>query len=235
MWALKIAGIFLLACFFFLALILTVRIFTETTSKPQNITLSNLSDSRATLTWYTEKPVKGSILISESPTFSLNTFFSKNMHPDNRDRGLSRSSYINHFVTIGDLSENKKYYFRIYEGVYSQFQGSFTTGPRLEPTKLKWEARGQILQSEGKTPAPYEIVYYQLVNKQGNSATLTTMTNSRGLYKFEVSGLRSRDNQSYYPFLKSEEVIYTKNEGKVNAIATDNYLLLKSRKDLIVK
>lgn len=234
MRGLKIAGIVGFSCFLLLTLIVAIKIFTEKTSAPLNVTVSNLSNSQATLTWYTEIPVKGSVLISESPNFPLNTFFSKNMHPNNRDQGLSRSSYQNHFVTIDDLSENKKYYFRIYEGVYSQFQGSFTTGPSLEPTKLKWEVQGQVLQPDGKTPVSNEIVYYQLVNRQGNSATLATLTDDQGFYQFNISGLRSRDNGAFYPFLNSEEVIYTKKEGKVSAIATENYLLLKSRKDLIL-
>lgn len=234
MRGLKIAGIIALAALLLLALIVAVRILTEETSNPLNVSFSNLSDSQITLTWYTQNPVRGAVLISGSSDFPISSFFSKNLFQDTRDNGFNRGRFKTHLVTVTGLSENKKYYFRIYEGIYSKFEGSFTTGPALEPTKLKWTAQGQVLQSDG-TPAPQEIVYYQLTNKQGNSATLTTLTDDQGFYQFDVSGLRSRNNLTYYPFLNSEEVIYTKNGGTTNAIATDDYLLLKSRKDLIIK
>lgn len=99
---------------------------------PQDIRVTNVTDTSATITWQTKKSTISKLKYSNSKT----SLFSKSINTkttDHDDRSTDDSSikYHNHSITISDLEQESDYYFKVWNGLFftapsKQFAKNFT-------------------------------------------------------------------------------------------------------------
>lgn len=202
---------------FLVSLILITLHFFEPWAIPADLTVTNLTDAQASVSWLTDKPTRTAVLISEDNKFPLVPIFpfeqgtSVKVSPVRKffkDDGEKYSNklgfYQTHQVTIGGLIPEKRYYFRIYQGWRHLYQGSFKTGPVLSSVNTPNPVYGRVLKPD-KTPAVGALVYLFVVREAssaavqtGKSAAISTLTNKEGRWSLDLGNLRSRDLKRAY-------------------------------------
>ncbi|MCD6290452.1 MAG: hypothetical protein J7M34_08115 [Anaerolineae bacterium] len=114
-----------------------------------------------------------------------------------------------HYVTVGGLSPNTTYYFRVRSGAaVDDNEGTYysvTTGPTLDipvPGKIVW---GYVYDSDGMTPVANAIVYLQLQDMDGrgsleNSQWVATRTDDSGAWFYSLVNVRTANGYGYFEF-----------------------------------
>lgn len=196
--AARVAGGILIS-FVVIGFLIYILKLIEPASPIQNLFLSNITDHQATLSWITGKPTRGQILLSEDNRFPLLPFWSKKWEKDDGEKSLNTTNfYLTHHITIGDLKPNQTYYFRIYQGWKSVYQGSFKTGITLSSILNPNPVYGRVLSSDQKTPVVGAIVYLGVEKEASNSSILSTLTNKEGGWSLDLANLRSRNLYNFY-------------------------------------
>lgn len=192
----------------------------EPSSPPQNLLISNLTDRQATVSWTTDKPTRSAVLVSSTGEFPSSPIFEKRIYKDDGEKQLKDSNFYNtHHVTIGGLSLNKTFYFRIYQGLKKAYEGQFTTGPSFTNLTGPDPVYGRILLSDKKSPSIGSLVYLYIKDTKGNSAVLSTLTNTGGRWNLDLANLRSNNlKTSYKVSTASAEVLLVEiGKGKFKA------------------
>ncbi|MBI2329897.1 fibronectin type III domain-containing protein [Candidatus Daviesbacteria bacterium] len=199
----------------------------EPSSSPQNVLISNVTDHQATVTWTTQKPTKGALLVSDNGKFPILPIFTKIFRDDGEKLLGKMNFYPTHKVTVDNLDPNKTYQFRIYQGWKKKYQGSFTTGPVLQSINTPNPVYGRVLSSD-KKPIVGALVYLQVINEASQSAKatrsslLSTLTNKEGRWSMDLANLRSFDLTDTYPVGNNttEEIIVDTGRSRVKAQTT---------------
>ena len=169
-------------------------IFTSKASpsqNPENIKITNVSDSAFTVTYTTQDNVFGSINYGASSSLGQTAL-------DDRD-SVSRAIVPHqvHSITANNLTSATTYYFSITSADSKYLNGttpfSIQTGPQIQtsPSAQK-PATGKIVLPDG-TPASESLVY--LFDDQ--SQVISTLTKSDGSYILPLNSLRTKDFSSY--------------------------------------
>ncbi len=163
----------------------------EPSSPPLNIFLSNIADHQTSISWVTEKPTRGEIIISEDGKFPLLPFLASKIYYDGGEKALKKAYfYTTHLVTIDNLKPETNYQFRIYQNWKKKYQGSFKTGPILSSILSPDPTYGRVV-SVDKKPVVGALIYLQATNESSKSALLSTMTNSEGRWSLDLGNLRN--------------------------------------------
>jgi hypothetical protein len=169
-------------------------------SVPQNVRITNITDSSFTVSYSTDANVAGSVNWGKDQTLGQIAL-------DERDQ--QSESLINHkihSITIGNLSQSTKYYFSIasaqdkylnngtlYEVVTG---GSIPTTPSDQKPIV-----GKAVNSEGNPPTE-AIVYITLDNSQ----VISSLIKSDGTYIVPLNSLRNQDLNSYFTFSDNQNL-----------------------------
>lgn len=191
----------------------------ELKSDPKNIYITNLTDKSATVSWVTQKPTKGTIIISQDGKFPLLPLFSSQIIKDDGDKNRSKAGiYKTHYVSVTDLSANAEYSFRIYQGWRVVWQGKFKTPDALNNIANPSPVYGRIANRSGN-PIVGAIVYFRLKNSVGESSILSAITNLQGRWSVDMGNTRSGDLKTPFQFSKDtvEEVGVETGREKVKA------------------
>lgn len=214
---LAVVGICILGFF-----ILVVLIYlTEPTASAKNIFITNLTDKKATVSWTTEIPTRGTLLISEKNRFSPIPLFGGKLYKDDGEKRTSKvAHYTTHHVTATSLQPGKRYYYRIYQGWKGQTTGEFVT---LTPSKSITTPNpiyGRVLTADKKYPVVGALIYYQAQKGASQSAVLSTLTNLDGGWTLDVSSLKTRDYKADFRLTKgiTETVIVDTGVGRVKSV-----------------
>ena len=196
----------------------------EPSSPPQNVLISNITDHQATISWTTQKPAKGSLLVSKDGKFPLLPIFTK-VFKDDGEKNLGKMNfYSTHKITLDNLNPTQTYNFRVYQGWKKRYQGSFQAGPALQSMNTPNPVYGRIL-SQDKKPVIGALVYLQAINeatksaKTTRSALLSTLTNKEGRWSIDLANLRSFDLKDSYPVGENttEEIMVDTGRSRVKA------------------
>lgn len=207
----------------------------EPSSPPQNVFLSNIADHQVSVSWVTEKPSRGEIIISEDGKFPLLPFLASKIYHDDGEKVIKKMNfYTTHLVTIEDLKPNKNYQFIIYQDWKKKYQGSFNTGITLSTITSPNPVYGRVFFSDQK-PVVGALVYLRIINEASGSALLSTMTNSEGRWSLDLANLRTGDAKSIFNTKGKvvEEMIV--DTGKSKAIATTTTKQDNPWPDIILK
>lgn len=189
-------------------LIPVISFFLEPTSPPQNILISNITDHQATISWITEKPTKGKILLN------------KNFWLDDWDKiNKNEHLYTSHHVTVKNLEADKVYQFKIYQGLRGKVEGKFKTTKSLDTLSYPNSVYGKVIL-ENEKPAVGVIVYLRLVTPTEKSAVLSTLTNKEGRWSLDLANIRSEGKLApmNIPLKSTEQIIVEGGvQGRVKA------------------
>lgn len=165
----------------------------STSIEPQEVTVTNISDSSFTLTWQTEEPTTGTLVAVSTTTGKKYSGF------DERDATGKLGKYTTHSVTIRSavplttydvtiLSNGKKYPTDKKSYQVTTFDTLTTTPPNLDP------AYGKVVTNDG-TPAEGTVVFLTLTDSQ----MLSTVVRNSGSWIIPLSTIRAFDGSSYLP------------------------------------
>lgn len=157
---------------------------------PDNVFISNLTASSATISWTTKRPAESIILLSENQNFPLISTFSQKYHDDKDVLGQKPKSYNVHHVTVKDLMPSKTYRFAIYYGVKKVRQVKFQTAAN-DFTNPKDLITGRVMASDKLTPASGVNVFYRARDARASSELLSTMTDKEGKWEFDLGALKN--------------------------------------------
>lgn len=166
---------------------------------PQELVVSNTSDTSVTITWITEVETKGYIMYGTSEsTFNL-------IASDVRDAGNDAlTDYRQHIVNIRNLSPDTKYFFAVNsDGNEVEPVQTFSTDSIQEDVALPQTLKGRL-----DVESPYMLVYYFAGNNRSVSETRSTYTANNGTFTYDVSGLQTEDGSSEFPLDGAKIVTY---------------------------
>lgn len=161
---------------------------------PNQVKITNVTDTSLTVSWMTAKPATGIV------KFGGETNNIKQKALDDRDQLSGESGLFEvHHVTLKNLSQKTKYYFKIESGG-KQFDNQGKpfeagTGPTLGSAPTADPIYGTILTPSG-VGAENTIVYINLAN----GSALSTLSKTNGNWALPLSTARSTDLNSYLAY-----------------------------------
>lgn len=187
-------------------------------TNPQQVKITNISDSFFTVSWITAESTSGFISYGETPQLGQTTL-------DDREKGTQqRQSQSTHYVTLDNLKSSTKYFFKINSGgrLFDNSGKPYetTTGPVINlPLPSADTAYGMVLEPGG-TPAKGAIVYLGLAN----TTPLSSLVKNDGSWMISLSMARNLSLTSYSSYdkeLQIEEIfVQGGNLGTTTAITT---------------
>ncbi len=202
--------------------IYTLRLI-EPTSGVKNLATTNITSDSVTLTWITDQPTKGAVVISASDNLPVLPFLAPITFRDDGEKSLYREGfYITHQVTITGLTPARTYNFRIFQGWKKAYQGKFSTAPVLSSLSLPDPVYGLVTEADQKTPIAGALVFLKAKKSTSTSNLLSALTNQEGRWQLDLSNLRTQDLKNSYQVSKNtlEEIVVDIGNGKVTTIKT---------------
>lgn len=194
--------------------------FMEPTSVVKNTRETNISSARATLSWTTDKPTRGIVLLSEDNHFPILPFLSDSVYKDDGEKNLSISGlYTTHHVTFNRLDPKQIYYYRIYQGWHKMSEGKLVTVSGIDSLPMPYPIYGKVVGADKKTPVVGALVYFWAKKGSTESAVLSTLTNIKGGWVIDASSLRTKDFADLFNLTKDieERVVVDTGKGRVQA------------------
>lgn len=159
---------------------------------PNNVQISNVTDTSLTVSYTTADSVTGSIGYGKDSQLGSVAF-------DNRDTN-SPVPHIVHFVTISNLSPSTRYFFSIVSGdtvfLNDSLPYEITTSQALTANSPpQTQITGQVSLDDGTAP-PEAIVYIQSddpASPAGRSQTLSTLLKPDGNIDLKISNVLKKD------------------------------------------
>jgi hypothetical protein len=164
------------------------------TDQPQNVRITNITDSSFTVSYQTESKVMGSLNYGEDQKLGQPAL-------DDRDQQTGNlTSYNIHNITVRNLSPQKKYFFSIASGQETYINNGqafeVDTGPKLSESPPSQDPiSGKLLLPDGNPPK--EAIAYITAD---NSQVISTLIKSDGSYILPLNSLRTNDLTAYYSF-----------------------------------
>lgn len=166
-------------------------------STPQNIRITNISDTSVTISYITPGSVIGTL------NFGKDTNLGQTI-TDDRDKDQIKEHKI-HTFSINNLSPSTRYFFAILSGQESFLNSGapyqLTTGPALKALGNAGFIVGKVVTPDGKNPNEAEVFAIS-----DGAAPLSTNVKSDGTYTISLETLR-KDDLSSYLSLKSSSII----------------------------
>ncbi|QQG40865.1 MAG: fibronectin type III domain-containing protein [Candidatus Levyibacteriota bacterium] len=165
---------------------------------PENIRVTNITDTSFTVSYTTSSPFLGSIMYSPNDKM-------ENTAIDDEDSNTkSVQPRLIHNITIANLQPSTNYYFSILSGETTFLNNgkpfTVTTGPTLNLSSATVEMRGSIIFLD--TMQKDAIIYITSPNSQ----VFSTHVKQDGAYTFNLSSLRGQDLTSYISLSKNDVI-----------------------------
>lgn len=164
----------------------------STNIEPQNVRISNITDSSFTVSYTTADKTIGVLNYGDKPTLGQSGL-------DDRDQQSNNlTNYNLHNITVRSLSPNTKYYFAIISGKNNYMNNSspfeLITGQTIKDNPLEQNPlTGKVILPTGNSPAE-GIIYLTTNGSQVISATLK----SDGSFILPLNSLRDFALDSYF-------------------------------------
>ncbi|MCP4168141.1 MAG: hypothetical protein GY759_19915, partial [Chloroflexi bacterium] len=167
----------------------------------RDISIVNVNDIQATITWQTDRPTNGEV--HYGPTRALGSVAYD-------DRGVQTTA-TTHFVSLLGLSPETDYFFYVVsadavddnEGALYQFRTGPTLGIGQNDTVY-----GQVFGPDGVTPAEGALVRILLLDEDGQpslgqASPLEAIVQSSGYWSVNLGSARTDDLQAYFAYSPS--------------------------------
>lgn len=184
------------------------------TDVPQNIRITNITDSSFTITYTTDATVVGTVNLT-------NTGDKPQIILDDRDQASGIPKPYNvHSISVKDLISQTPYSFSILSGTTTYLDGanpfSFTTPAKLtaQPTD-QIPLAGKIVLPDGTVPT--EALIFVTTD---NGQLLSTLLNASGLYILPLNTMRTKDLSNLITFTYANKLTFLATNGPLTTHAT---------------
>src|SRR3989344_8172298 len=170
---------------------------------PQNVTITNISDTSFVLSYTTASNVAGTVSFGETANFGTTV-----IEDIDREKGEVLPRMI-HATTFNNLSPDTKYYFVINSGQTTFLKNNvpfeITTAPNIPaPTSTQTPIKGNIILPDGSIPS--QAIAYLTIK---GAHTLSAFVDSNGSFTLALDSLRSEDLSSYFELDKDSNIKIT--------------------------
>jgi hypothetical protein len=182
-------------------------------SQPDNITITNISDTSFTFTWTTQLAATGTILVST-------TGKSNRIYYDERDSTGKLGAYTTHSITVRDAAPGGAYSISLLSGgkQYQDGGNPFTvqTPPALPPNSNGLEPAYGTIRGTDDAPLEGALVYVTVEGGQ----ELSALTKPSGLWLIPLNQIRTGDFSDYLPVAErmTENLSVQANELQSSAV-----------------
>ncbi len=197
---------------------------------PNDVRISNISDTAFTVSYTTEEAAIGSLNFGKDRNLGITVL-------DDRDReGGNVISHKVHHMSLKNLTSEIPYFFSITSGQKTYLKNDtlfdVTTGPVVQsPPSAQVPLTGRILMPDGS--APKETIIYVTSD---NTQVISTLVKKDGSYTLPLNSMREDDLSSYFTFdkntlikllavngsLKSDVTLYASQTSPVPTITLGN-------------
>lgn len=147
--------------------------------QPQNITISNVTDSSVTVSWQTQVPVTSFITFGQTDVGTTTAL-------DDRDTKNPQPHSI-HFVTLKNLLAKTTYKYKISSGKISSYTLQFTTATPLSAQTAFRPIIGSVL--DGEKPMDEGIAFLSIAD----AALQSSLIKSSGNFLIPIAQIRKAD------------------------------------------
>jgi len=176
---------------------------------PKEVQIANITDSSLSISWITDKPTNGGVVLSSQPNRFWRTleFFACQYLLRCRvfgDEIVNPS--VSHFVVLKNLKPETAYYYRIYSAgklwkkdKEGRILPKIKTSGVLETLSLPNPIYSQVLEVDGKRPIAGALVHISLVEGKDRivkSKPLITYTDSKGIWLADLGNLRDETDEN---------------------------------------
>ncbi len=191
------------------------------TAVPQNVQMTNISDSSFTVVFTTE--LKTSAIIRLAGESTGNTIIL-----DDRDKATgAQNEYFSHHITVPNLEPQRTYSFSIVSNgkeYSSPAQYMITTGPQIESAPPSQNPLfGKIILPDGSDGADTLILA-----KSDNSQIVSSITNNSGNYILPTNSLKNESLSEYQILSPSSPVFLTFFRESYSARITSDFQLAQN-------
>ncbi len=158
---------------------------------PQNLTLSNVSDTEVTISWQTSNPTPAFITYGQSDPSELTAL-------DDRDT-KTPTSYSTHHITIKNLLPKTTYQYKIVSGKIASDVKQFTTTAPINQQTGFTPITGLVV--DGGKPLEEGIVYLSI----NEAAVQSGVVKSLGNFLIPISQIRNADLSANFPL--TEDIV----------------------------
>lgn len=176
----------------------------RTIYSPKKLSLANISDSKAAITWQTDTKSTGEVLYGQTKNLDQKK-------SDIRDQ-ITPQPRLSHFVELSNLAPNTTYYYQIksQSELYPKQVLSFKTGPSLTMLEsAEKPLRGSLLNSF-LNPLDDALVFLEIAG----ASRLVTFTNPSGNFILPLKDLRTKDLQRNFNLNEVKEAQITILQGQ---------------------
>lgn len=160
--------------------------------KPEHVHFTNISDTSFSVTWTTQLPTTGTVLVS-APDKSNQIYY------DERDANGKLSPFVTHSVTIRDAKPLTDYSITLLSNGQKHLDNgnpyAIHTAATLPPNTSGLEPAYGTARSAVDQPLEGSIVYLTVEGSQ----ELSTITKPSGLWLIPLNQIRTADLTSYLP------------------------------------
>ena len=192
-------------------------ILTTANAFDNRLIISNVTDTKMTISWVTENNCIGKICLSDATQSLVKTCYD--------DRG---ESFVGdtHYITISGLKRNTDYFFSIVSGEEMEDnngqQYQVTTGNSVIPMG-SFQPAGQIFLRDRTTVATHAIVYIVISNETEQSAPISTLVDQSGFWFVELVNARQNNNEQLFR-VTSSDILHVSVEGGVKGKYSVEYI-----------
>lgn len=157
--------------------------------EPKKIQIVNISDTQATIVWWSDKPAIAQVIFGSNDLKKIGT--------DNRDRDEPKEHAV-HFVTLKDLKPDTLYKYQIKSSkfLYPDQPMNFKTAKTLEQNQkatLQKPIKGTVLNTN-LNPIDEALVFLKIDEAQD----IASFTSTSGNFVIPLADLRSKSLENYY-------------------------------------
>lgn len=166
---------------------------------PNDVFLSNITKTSATISWNTKRPDKSLSLLSLSPDLPSLSFFGNQKYTDDKDIGLKEpASYYTHHITVDNLEPGKTYRFGIYHGFKKVRQVRFNTALENLTNQESRVIFGKVVSSDRKGKVAGANIFFRARNASESSTLISTISNEAGQWSMNIGSLLKKDLSSEF-------------------------------------
>lgn len=179
----------------------TFQIQADLASEPENIQITNISDSSFTVIYSTDDPVIGTVTYGETSE-KLDK-----LNLDDRDQlSQKTNAYKAHSITVNNLSPNTNYYFTITsdDKTIKNNNDSFNvkTGPNINNSPSAQDPmNGKVINPEGKIMDDGLVI----VNING-AQKISGILKENGNFTIPLNNLRENDLTNYFVINNNSDI-----------------------------
>lgn len=161
---------------------------------PENIRITNISDSSFTVSYITADRVLGTV------SYGTDKALGTSITDDRDQQSGNLNTYNLHYITIRNLKPSTKYFFTITSGKITFLNNDeafeVTTGPVIEEEpSLQKPVVGKMISTDATIPKE-AIICLTITDGQ----TISTLMKPDGSYILPLNSIRSQDLNSYFLF-----------------------------------